>query len=493
MGNNTNNILEKAENNFEAVWKKESKKFQGSTGFSLPDRQGNHHVLAKYLSKAEDILLSMGFDQVVLKPIWDEKHVKMQYGPEAPAILDRLYYLASIPRPDIGIPQEIQDKITERVTISIDDLQHIFQDYKRGEVDSGELIETFVRRLHISTEDALFVLSFFPELEDIKPDATTRTLISHFTTAWFPTLQSVRKEPPVLLFTSGWRYRREQREDASHLRAHYNLSFVVMGNIGIEDGIEIVKKFFKGLNMDVTFELKDNQPSYYAYKTNYEVFHKGLEVADIGMFSPVALARYGIEYPVFNAGPGLGRIAMLQEGLTDIRQVHFPELYGKEYTDIEILTSIQLVKTAKNQKLVKKIVKKAQENKDIPSPCRVCVYKNDDITIELVEEEENTRLIGPAGFNEIYVYNGSIYGVPPVSKKKKITKILENGVTNHMSHMESFANDVVSSMEKGVYRVGMIKGLSSINLDIPSHIREYIRAQGKIDVRGPMFTTVVIS
>jgi O-phosphoseryl-tRNA synthetase len=486
------NIKERAEKDFETVWKEESKKFYGSKKFSLPDRKGKSHVLARYLSKAEDILLHMGFDQVVLKPIWDKRHVKMQYGPEAPAILDRLYYLASIPRPDIGIPQEKQDKILNRADISIEDLQQIFQEYKRGVIDSGELIESFVQRLHISTEDALYVLSLFPELENIQPDATTKTLISHFTTAWFPTLQSVRKELPVLLFTSGWRFRREQKEDASHLRAHYNLSFVVMGDLGIEDGKKIVKKFFEELGMDVTFSLKENQPSYYAYKTNYEVFYKELEVADIGMFSPVALARYGIEYPVFNAGPGLGRIVMLKEGLTDIRQVHFPELYGKEYTDTEILNSIHLVKTAKNQELVKTIVGEARENKDKESPCRVCVYK-DDITIELVEEEENTRLVGPAGFNEIYVYDGSIYGVPPTSKKKKITNILEHGVTNHMSHMESFANEAVSSMEKGVYRVGMVKGLSSVNLDIPIHIREYIRAQGKIDVRGPMFTTLVIS
>ncbi|MGD2249083.1 MAG: hypothetical protein PVF58_11815 [Candidatus Methanofastidiosia archaeon] len=486
------NIKERAEKDFETVWKKESTKFYGSKKFSLSDRKGTPHVLAKYLSKAEDILLDMGFDQVVLKPIWDERHVKMQYGPEAPAILDRLYYLASIPRPDIGIPQEIKNKILNRANISMEDLQQIFQDYKRGIIDSGELIESFVQRLHISTEDALYVLSLFPELENVQPDATTKTLISHFTTAWFPTLQSVRKELPVLLFTSGWRFRREQKEDASHLRAHYNLSLVVMGDLGIEDGMNIVKKFFKELGMDVTFELKENQPSYYAYKTNYEVFYQGLEVADIGMFSPVALARYGIEYPVFNAGPGLGRIVMLKEGLTDIRQVHFPELYGKEYTDTEILNSIQLVKPAKNQELVKKIVDKAKENKDTKSPCRICVHNN-DITIELVEEEENTKLIGPAGFNEIYVYNGSIYGVPPSSKKKKIVKVLENGVTNHMSHIESFAHEVVSSMEKGVYRVGMIKGLSSVNLDIPVHIREYIRAQGKIDVRGPMFTTIVIS
>jgi O-phosphoseryl-tRNA synthetase len=488
-----NSIKKRAEKDFEGVWKEESLKFHGKKGFELPERTGKRHVLSLYVAKAEEILLDMGFDQVFLKPVWDEKHVKMQYGPEAPAILDRLYYLASLPRPDIALSSEVQASIAQRAAVDIDTLKQIFRDYKMGGIDSGELIETFVQRLAISTEDALYVLSLFPELDTIKPDPTSKTLISHFTTAWFPTLASVRREPPVMLYTSGWRFRREQKEDASHLRAHYNLSFVVMGDLGIEDGMEIVRKFFERLAMDVTFQLKENQPSYYAYNTNYEVFWKGMEVADMGMFSPVALARYNIVYPVFNVGPGLGRIAMLKEGLQDLRQVHFPELYGKQYSDEEIAESIQLIKRAENQLLVQKIVETARKYKDHESPCRVPVYADDYVRIELVEEEENTKLIGPAGFNEIYVYNGSIYGVPAVSEKKKIQTVLENGVTSHLCYIEAFANDVVSSLEKGVYRAGMVKGLSSINLEIPTHIREFIRAQGKIDVRGPMFTTLVVS
>lgn len=490
---NLEKIKKKAKENFESTWKKESKRFYGKKGFTLPKRKGKRHVLSTYVQKAEDILLDMGFDQVFLKPIWDEDHVKMQYGPEAPAILDRLYYLASLPRPDIAISQNIQQKISQKVDISLDRLKQIFKDYKMGVIDSGELIETFVQQLNVSTEDALFVLSLFPELEEIKPEPTSKTLVSHFTTAWFPTLASVRRDPPVMLFTSGWRFRREQREDASHLRAHYNLSFVVMGNLGIEDGMEIVSEFFKRLNMDITFELKENQPSYYAYNTNYEVFWKGMEVADVGMFSPVALAHYNIGHPVFNAGPGLGRIAMLLEGFQDLRQVHFPELYGKQYTDEEILESVHLTVKAENQELIQKVLETARAHKDAESPCRFTVYQDDVMKIELVEAEENTKLIGPAGFNEIYVYNGSIYGVPPVSQNKKIVKILENGVTTHTSYLEAFANLVVSSLEKGEYRVGMVKNLSDVNLFIPNHVREFIRAQGRIDVRGPMFTTIVIS
>lgn len=478
---------------FEDSWKEESAHYYGRKGFTLPEKKGKRHVLSTYGLRCEEILLDMGFDQVFLKPIWEEKHIRMQYGPEAPAILDRLYYLASLPRPDIAVPGEKLERIAARVDVPTEALKQIFREYKLGSIDSGELIETFVQKLKITTEDALYVLSLFPELEAIQPEPTSKTLISHFTTAWFPTLASVKQEPPVLLFTSGWRFRREQREGPRHLRAHYNLSFVVMGDLGIEDGMDILKEFFSRLGMDINFVLKENQPSYYAYNTNYEVFHRNMEIADIGMFSPLALKNYKIPYPVFNAGPGLGRIAMLKEGLSDLRQVHFPELYGRQYTDEDILESVDVVRRARNDELVNLIVSTARKYKDEKSPCRCTVYEDAKIKIELVEEEENTKLIGPAGFNEIYVYNGSIYGVPPPSGIEKLKPILEKGVTAHLTYMEAFAHSVVSTLSKGTYRVGMVKSLSDINVDIPDEVRDFIRSKGRIDVRGPMFTTIVVS
>lgn len=490
---NIERIKKNGRKDFENIWKKESLKFHGNRGFSLPEKKGKRHILFTCLLACEEILLDMGFDQVFLKPIWDEKHVKMQYGPEAPAILDRLFYLASLPRPDIAISHDVQDRILKKIDINIDTLKQIFRDYKMGAIDSGELIEVFVQKLKISTEDALSILSLFPELETMRPITTSKTLISHFTTAWFPTLASLNREPPVLMYASGWRFRREQREDSRHLRAHFNLSFVVMGDLGIEDGMKIVNEFFRRLNMEVTFTLKENQPSYYAYDTNYEVFFKGMEVADIGMFSPVALANYNIKYPVFNAGLGLGRICMLWEGLEDLRQVHFPELYGRQYTDEDILESIQMIRKAENQELVREIVETARKNKDSRSPCRVTVHEDSNLKIELVEEEENTSLIGPAGLDEVYVYDGSIYGVPVKSENPGMQKILEKGVTYHMSYMEAFANFVISSLEEGTYRVGMVRKLSDINLDIHEDIRKFIRSHGKIDIRGPMFATIVIS
>ena len=77
--------------------------------------EGKKHLLTTYSERVRNILLDMGFDEVMLKPVWDEQHVKLQYGPEAPAILDRLYYLATLPRPDIGLSDEKKKLIKRRI------------------------------------------------------------------------------------------------------------------------------------------------------------------------------------------------------------------------------------------------------------------------------------------------------------------------------------------------------------------------------------------
>jgi O-phosphoseryl-tRNA synthetase len=73
---------------------------------------------------------------------------------------------------------------------------------------------------------------------------------------------------------------------------------------------------------------------YYAPGTEYEVFARSekagwVELMDYGLYSPVALARYGIERPVLNIGMGVERIAMLLNGYSDIREMAYPQFYGE--------------------------------------------------------------------------------------------------------------------------------------------------------------------
>jgi len=513
-------ILKRSKENFFNEWMSTSSYFEGDRKFELPKKRGKEHLLSKYGLKAREILLEMGFDEVYLKQFFSKENVEKQYGPEAPAILDRLYFLATLPRPDIGISDDRKDFIKERIpNIDFEKLKNIFRDYKLDKIDPGDLSEELATRLKLKPEDATFLLDeAFPEVMNIEPKASEYVLNSHFTTAWFPTLaQLVDKSPlPVMLFTSGWRYRREQREDAMHLRAHYNLSMVVMEDgLTMADGMYITKEFFNRLGFKkLKFKKKPNQAVYYAYGTNYEVFVKDenfgwVEITEIGMYSPIALAKYGIPYSVFNSGPGLGRLVLLKEDVDDLRSLHHPEFYSFSFDDKDILESIDLVVKPISDitnGLIDEIKQKAVEHKNDVSPCDVLAFEGKvggrKLVARIVEPEEDKNLLGPAAFNQIYVHDGNIYGIPPDGLSEKLKEVVDNGLTNGVTYMDSFLSLVAKDIEdkisssfvgKEEYRLGMSKRLSDVNLQIPEEVRIFIQMKNnRIDVRGPVFFTLIV-
>lgn len=503
---NAKKIKASAKKDFEKAWKETAKQVLGSKGFRLPKRKGKAHLLTKQADKARKALLGMGFDEVLLRPIWEKEHVRLQYGPEAPAILDRLYYLAALPRPDIGLSDAKKKQIGKRIPgfKRFGELQKILMDYKRGEVEAGEdFTEALVTRLKLSTEDAHHLIDkVFTELKKLKPKASTLSLLSHATTGWFPTLQAVqgKRRMPLMLFALPWRFRREQREDSTHLRAHLNISMVVMDkNIGIEDGKRLTEQFFRKLGFKVKFKRKPTSPAYYAPGTNYEVFVRDkrlgwVEVSEIGMFSPLALANYDIRYPVFNSGPGLGRMAMVKEGIKDIREAHFPEFYGKaSFTDEQLARSISVSakpSTDAGRRIVAAVKRAAKEHANDKAPVEVKVWSGKigkkNVGIKLVEVEEGKKLLGPAALNRLWIRDGSIIG-----------DVKKRGLDSGISYLDGIANLVAATAEKArpaKVRVGMVKSLSDVNLEIPDNARRFITdSKKKMDVRGPVFASFVIT
>ena len=114
----------------------------------------------------------------------------------------------------------------------------------------------------------------------------------------------------------------------------------------------------------------------------------------------------------------------------------------------------------------------------------------------IVEPEENTKLIGPAGFNQIYVLEKAMVGILPDSKDENSLNIIKNGVDTKISYLEAFFRKVVSKIEvtkeQGEYeeRIPIVRSISDINVSLPTYIHQYLRGKGKIDIRGPVFTTV---
>ncbi|VVB76232.1 O-phosphoserine--tRNA(Cys) ligase [Candidatus Tiddalikarchaeum anstoanum] len=510
----TKKLLHDAEEDFYKAWDESAKliKKKGES-YKFPERRGESHVLYDYAERVRQILLNLGFDEVIHKPFWEDTHVKLQYGPEAPAILDRLYYAASLPRPDIGISKEKEAELKKLGNIDVKVLKDIFKDYKRGEIDPGDLFEELITKLKIDTSIAAKIISLFPEMESLQPISSNMTLLSHFTTAWFPTIANMlkRSDLPLQLFTNGWRFRREQKEDSTHLKAHYNTSIVVVDkDLSIEDAESITRKVMSALGFDnVKLIYKKHNPIYYAPGTNFEVFTEGpngklIEVADGGLYSPISLAKYGIPYSVFNLGPSLHRTVMIKEGFSDVRHFTYPHEYeAAKLTDSELANMLyyDVVPISKDgHKLADIIEDAAKNNRDKTAPVSVTAYEGTFMTktikVEVFEPDNDAKLLGKAALNKVYVHNGSVYGLPDEDFNEKVKDIREKGVKTNISFLQGVIYAFVKALEEGInedkknveLRVRMAKRPSELNIGVKGAAKYYITSNKTLlQLKGPVF------
>ncbi|MEM2058671.1 MAG: O-phosphoserine--tRNA ligase, partial [Thermoproteota archaeon] len=294
-------------------------------------RAGKAHPIYEVCNSLRNAFLSLGFEEVVNPVIVDEEDVWKQYGPESLAILDRCYYLAVLPRPDVGLSKERIDRLRSYgVDVSpqrIQDLQQLLHNYKKGQVSGDDLVEELSKVLGVEDVVATKILvNVFPEFRELKPEPTNLTLRSHMTTAWFLTVAALqhRRPKPIKLFSVDIRFRREQREDETHLRAHRVASCVLVDeDVVADDGREITEAVLESLGFkEFKVVKKGVTAKYYAPGSEYEVYVKAndnwIEVANYGIYSPVALANYEIEVPVLNVGIGVERVAMILYGYSDV-------------------------------------------------------------------------------------------------------------------------------------------------------------------------------
>jgi len=304
----TGEIKSKAKSNFTGAWIATAKLNPTGTEISLT-RKGKPHLVRELIQKSRQILLNLGFDEVENLTLLPDSDIAKQYGPEARVILDRAFYLAQLPRPDIGLSaKRIADIKKTAEEIDVDRLQTILRSYKKGEIEADNLVEEFIAGLGITDYQATELLDkVFPEIKELQPVPSNKTLRSHMTATWFHTLAALQDKAsfPAALFSVGPRYRNEQREDAHHLRVHHSASIVVMDpEMSLDAGRAIARDIMQQYGFsDIRFETKTATSKYYAPGQEQEVFIKHsnawLEIADIGMYSPVALANFDIRYPVF--------------------------------------------------------------------------------------------------------------------------------------------------------------------------------------------------
>jgi O-phosphoseryl-tRNA synthetase len=494
----TGEIKSKAKSNFTDAWIATARLIPTGTTISLPSK-GRPHLVRELIQKSREILLDLGFDEVENLTLLPDSDVVKQYGPEARIILDRAFYLAELPRPDIGLSEkriaELK-KISEK--IDIEKLQTIFRNYKKGEIEADNLIEELIAGLGITDYQATELMDkVFPEIKELRPVPSDKTLRSHMTATWFHTLAALQDKAsfPAALFSVGPRYRNEQREDARHLRVHHSASVVVMDpEMSLDAGRAITREIMQQYGFsDIKFETKTATSKYYAPGQEQEVFIKHqdawLEIADIGMYSPVALANFDIKYPAFNAGFGIERLGMLIYEINDVRKLAYPQFSVVEYSDEEIAKSITYVaspQTAQGHKMAKAIEETARKHKDEIAPCEFIAWKDKSIEVKVVEKEAGKRLIGPAGFNEICVADGTIY-----------SDIMPSGIHTGINYMRAIAMGAAAAIENShddlTYQVKGIKHLSDLNLQIPEAVRQHIEGQQKkIKVGGAVFVAIEV-
>jgi O-phosphoseryl-tRNA synthetase len=512
----TKKIVEEAERDFEKAWAESVRLLPEGGGFELKPK-AKRHPLWEVIERARRVLLEMGFAETLVPTLVHKYEVYRQYGPQAPIILDRIFFLSVLERPDIGISGEKEEelrKISERLDVGA--LQRILRRYKLGEIPSDDLPEVVMEELGLSEEQAGRVLSLFKEFKELQPQPTEMTLRSHTTAGWFTVLREMMKrEPlPLQLFSIGPKYRREQRLDSSHLYESWTASLVVMAEeLGLADGIKITREFLRRMGYEkVELKTKKATSKYYAPQTEFEVFvahpktGEPVEVGDGGMYSPIALANYEIPYPVFNLGVGLERLAMVETGERDIRVLVYPYLYqAVSFTDEQLARMVRPSRapvTGEGMEIAGRIERVAREKKDEVAPCSFLVWEGNllgrRVRVEIFEHEEGKKLVGPAGFNELYVYQGNLIGIP-LSGWERAEEIRKGGVPVGMSYMRAFALLAAASIEEACRQgknsieveVKNIKNPSDINLRLEEPFEYYVTShQKKIDVRGPFFTTV---
>jgi len=513
-------IKQLSEQDFEKTWT-ESSKLLLETGPKITLGKNNTpHPLEELRQKVRAAFIKHGFEEAINKTIIDVSHVYHQYGPEAPVILDRVYYLAGLERPDIGLSPEKKEKISSIIPgfSGYDVLQEILRAYREGKIEGDDFLEELVKKLGIEEEQASALVSdVFREFSELKPVPSTQTLRSHMTAGWFLTLQEVLKKrfTPVALFSIGYRFRREQKEDAHHLRAHLGASAVIAHeNMSLSAGREITQKVLEEIGFsEVEFVRKKATSKYYAKGMEEEVFarygKKKIEIADIGMYSPIALSNYGINIPVFNFGMGMERIAMIQHGYKDVRQLVYKQALAPfVLSDHEIAEHVYIDKkpSAPEGKLIASSVSNAiLEYGNSQAPARYKVYDRDlgkhHVTVWVFEKEEGKSLCGPAALNEVIVYDGNVMALPPSAgafQNDLVKNALEKGVKTGISFRDAIGAFVASEAEAmtefhKIIQFKNVKSGQDINISVHPLVQRYVTAHKKrLSLKGPVFVSVEI-
>ena len=534
----------KSHENFEDAW------HEGPSVVTPPEHAATYpclsfkraqaHPIFATINRLRETYLSLGFDEAENPVIIEEQDIYRQFGPEAMAVLDRVFYLGGLPRPNVGIARKQLDEINEILMSHRSPLVHhdavpvvqthhhehyqpmtketeehlreTLHAYKKSEIDGDEL--TFELSKVLGVDDALVVHildAVFPEFRALVPESSRSTLRSHMTSGWFMTLGAIWEKTalPIRLFSVDRCFRREQAEGPTRLMTYHSASCIIAGeDVTIEDGKAVSEALLSAFGYtDFRFQPDEKRSKYYMPDSQTEVYarhpvHGWVEVATFGMYSPSALAEYGIGVPVMNLGLGVERLAMIAYNSNDVRQLCFPQFFPRPITDREIARAVHVREepvSTEGKQLAAAILRVATANGAAAGPCSFDAWEGTlggvAIKVAVEEPESNAKLCGPACANEIFVHEGSILGVPDVEKWKQVRT---EGISTGISYLSAVATLAAARIEEAarcgkstIVQVKMAKLPSDINLKIEEFAMRAITDNNKkVDVRGPVFLSV---
>jgi O-phosphoseryl-tRNA synthetase len=533
---------QKSHENFEGAWHEgPSVLTPASHADTYPCRvykRAQAHPIFATINRLRETYLSLGFDEAENPVIIEEKDIYRQFGPEAMAVLDRVFYLGGLPRPNVGIARKQLDEINEILISHNNPLVHrdavpagqtgehykpmtketeehlreTLHAYKKSEIDGDEL--TFEISKVLGVDDALVVHildAVFPEFRALTPESSRSTLRSHMTSGWFMTLGSIwDKSPmPLRMFSVDRCFRREQAEGPTRLMTYHSASCIVAGeDVTIEEGKAVSEALLSAFGYtDFRFQPDEKRSKYYMPDSQTEVYarhpvHGWVEVATFGMYSPSALAEYGIGVPVMNLGLGVERLAMIAYNANDVRQLCFPQFFSRPLSNQEIARAVHLREepaSAEGKNLAIAIAKTASANATAQGPCSFTAWEGSlggvTVKVAVEESESNAKLCGPACANEIFVHDGSVLGVPDVEKWKQVRT---EGIPTGISYLSAVSALAATRIEEAArcgksttVQVKMAKLPSDINLKIEEYAMRFVTDnKKKVDVRGPVFLSV---
>lgn len=200
---------------------------------------------------------------------------------------------------------------------------------------------------------------------------------------------------------------------------------------------------------------------------------------------------------------------MTLHGEDDVRRLVYPQFYTElSLSDVEIAKMIGYVAeplTREGIEVRDSIISKAIQFADTPSPCEFLVYDgyvlDRKVRVFVYETDIDTRLLGPAAQNRIYVYDGNILGIPAcgMERLEYVVKAREKGIATAIGYLEGVASLAAAKVEgaaktggKSVeVRVKNAKSPADVNIKVGEVARRYVTSKRKkIEVKGPVFMGV---